>query len=141
MNNIPFSYEKGMFALCLYNFHIMRDLDRIPQRGIHRAILLLADLDRLPDLFNLDAFADNLVMDVDLAEPPRRSLVLHRLRRNVELVQFLTLFPQDLDHIIRCASDQRHGQQIRWTDSLRFGQVDSIIAVIAQDELFFGIPV
>jgi hypothetical protein len=98
-----------IFALG-FLWHIMRDLNCIPQRGIHRAILPLADLNRLADFVRVNAFARHLIMDMDFAKPPGRIIVLHRLRRDVELVQFLTLFLQDLHHIIRRASDQRHGQ-------------------------------
>jgi hypothetical protein len=119
----------------------MRDLNRILERGIDRAILLFADLNRLAKFIRVDAFAYGLIMNVDTAEAPGRIFILDAVSRNFELAQILSLFLKDFNDIIRSASDQRHRHEVRRFDPVRLLHDDLVVIIIAEDELLFGIPV
>ena len=75
-------------SLPLHHLEIVRDLDRVPQGDIHRAIFLFAQLDCLAYFFRIESPADGLIMDVDFSEPPGRIFILHRLCVDFELSQF-----------------------------------------------------
>ena len=88
------------FQLGFHDFNRVRDLDRIAQGGVDRTILLFADLDRLADLFQVNAFTDGLITDMDLAETPGRGVILCTFSGHPQFMQVLSLLVEDFNHII-----------------------------------------
>ena len=79
------------FLLRFHYFIIVCDLDRIPERGINRAILLFADPYCLGKLFKVNVFADGLIMNMYFPKTPGRVIILCAFGGHFEFAQVLPL--------------------------------------------------